>query len=898
MPQYKHKYFVISLAILSIFLGIVFFVGDVWAQGPNLGLGYVENTGLEAPAEPDVRVLIANIVRYVLTFVGLIAVIFIIYAGFLWMTSNGDPAKVDRARKTLLNAASGLIVVILSFALVTFFINLWSDFTSSTYGNGKSKPGRVYNGIGAIGNCSIETVFPEPGQTDVARNTALIATFREPVDPDTICQAIVDDGICDNEPIIADRFRLFEKGMGDSCEYDSDTDTWINCDISNITEVLVSSTDNKTFFFLPVSYLGSESANVWHTAYLSNEILLLEDSRPVFDTCAKDYYNWSFEVSNRVDLEPPIVKEGGIFPPADNLQDISTPVSSVQAEGLIAVSATKNPAALIDASATNPVAQGTSPEATLSNLNIRHSQTGTLLIAAENEGDSVAVRNQDTNALLGAYYLSGNSVEIEGLFNLEFASYPDEGDAWIVTVAAYSSADTLRVGSITYNFVDAVDDDHEILAGTDFAANQANIIDAINNGPHPDVEALADAAGVRIRARRAGVSGNSILLAENSEALNIDQVMSGGLNASVSLTTQDLSDKPRNAVIQINFNEAVNPLTLSGEAQDLQDYIRVVCVSGNCSGDGIFSCVGGNCVEGQFAVSNQYRTVEFISNNECGVNSCGEPVYCLPESSNLRIEIIAAQLEECVNCAAKNPYTDCQADANGDSHCYNAANSTFHPLSSLSLMNGVMDMAMNSLDGNRSEDAEGPMAFFDQNSPSENGDNFEWSFWISSEFDISSPQINLPATKGEILTAGDTDGTIPANSDTKVSLTDPLIINFNKLMMSSTLTTGSKTVRGVLGETKHRLINLKNFNSYPTGYWVASENQHIGIEDNEPEWTRVELRHTEFGNSMTYRAQVGSGVKDIYQNCYMPSAGPACWNADADNPTCCSGALNEESDCD
>lgn len=44
-------------------------------------------------------------------------------------------------------------------------------------------------------------------------------------------------------------------------------------------------------------------------------------------------------------------------------------------------------------------------------------------------------------------------------------------------------------------------------------------------------------------------------------------------------------------------------------------------------------------VSGRFVISNQYQTLEFIPNVECGVNACGDKIYCLPASSSIAVEL-------------------------------------------------------------------------------------------------------------------------------------------------------------------------------------------------------------------------------------------------------------------
>lgn len=65
---------------------------------------------------------VLNILNAIILVSGLIAVIFVIIGGISYMTSTGDPAKVKKAKDTILYACIGLAVCVLSFAIVNFVI--------------------------------------------------------------------------------------------------------------------------------------------------------------------------------------------------------------------------------------------------------------------------------------------------------------------------------------------------------------------------------------------------------------------------------------------------------------------------------------------------------------------------------------------------------------------------------------------------------------------------------------------------------------------------------------------------------------------------------------------------------------------------------------------------------
>ena len=66
---------------------------------------------------------ITDIVKFVVGFLGVIAVIVIIWAGWTYVTSAGASDKVMLAKRTILYAIIGLVVTIMAGAIVAFVVN-------------------------------------------------------------------------------------------------------------------------------------------------------------------------------------------------------------------------------------------------------------------------------------------------------------------------------------------------------------------------------------------------------------------------------------------------------------------------------------------------------------------------------------------------------------------------------------------------------------------------------------------------------------------------------------------------------------------------------------------------------------------------------------------------------
>lgn len=53
----------------------------------------------------------------------MVAIGYIIYAGFLYMTSNGEPDRAKGAKDTILNALIGLVITVVATGIVSFIGN-------------------------------------------------------------------------------------------------------------------------------------------------------------------------------------------------------------------------------------------------------------------------------------------------------------------------------------------------------------------------------------------------------------------------------------------------------------------------------------------------------------------------------------------------------------------------------------------------------------------------------------------------------------------------------------------------------------------------------------------------------------------------------------------------------
>lgn len=77
---------------------------------------------LGATASTSLPTMIGNLINVILSVMGIIFVLLIVYAGILYMQGGQDEGKIKKAKGLILNAIVGLVIVIAAFAISSFII--------------------------------------------------------------------------------------------------------------------------------------------------------------------------------------------------------------------------------------------------------------------------------------------------------------------------------------------------------------------------------------------------------------------------------------------------------------------------------------------------------------------------------------------------------------------------------------------------------------------------------------------------------------------------------------------------------------------------------------------------------------------------------------------------------
>lgn len=175
------------------------------------------------------------------------------------------------------------------------------------------------------------------------------------------------------------------------------------------------------------------------------------------------------------------------------------------------------------------------------------------------------------------------------------------------------------------------------------------------------------------------------------------------------------TESPKNTVIQIFFNDAMDPTGIQGTFSAANSHYVL-------SGNNIFLKSEKSTLPlGTMRLTNGYKTLEFTPSIQCGVNACGGKIYCLP--------------------VCDKPGVNCQTDP------YDIllkAARTFSGTSFESIpFSGVMDVAGNALDSSdpyadKPKSATTTLPVFNK---WKEPDNYFWNFNVKNELDLTAPYL-------------------------------------------------------------------------------------------------------------------------------------------------------------
>jgi len=298
----------------------------------------------------------------------------------------------------------------------------------------------------------------------------------------------------------------------------------------------------------------------------------------------------------------------------------------------------------------------------------------------------------------------------------------------------------------------------------------------------------------------------------------------------------------KDSVIKINFSEPIDPSTVQGFLNSGVGGFDNILINNSSS-------TPATTVTGTWKISNGYKTVEFIPEEACGQNSCGQTKYCLP-----------------VTCTLADPYCTKTFSA-----LVRTAEPTRNPDAPFEAVpfTGVYDLAFNGLDNRSNNPVSGAYSLNKPQIPAgdhkiislgeKTPDNEFWSFNIKNEMDNKNPYIvSILPTKDSANVVGDADVKIKFSKELLYSsIGNVQLVEYPAHVCADNAinTTTPCVLTGPLDDI-----------------WFRT------LADTENNQTELSINHRVFGPNgldLFYFPMIPHTLQDSNQNCFYPGFGPA-----------------------
>ena len=301
------------------FLVIIFLFPKIGFTQDDFGVSDVDT----ALGGGDIKQVISNIIDIFLGFLGILSTIIILYGGFLWMTAKGVVEQIDKAKKIIINGIIGLIIIMSAYAIASFVLRSLIGEGDDISSSGSYSPGSGYTG-GGLGAGVLESHYPVRNATGIVKNTNIFVTFKEPINiQDFIIQDCNHIGGEYVDCVSNDYIKLIHND--------------IQLDEGDL--MIKYSEDKKVFEFNPYGDSDTHLESDGNTEYQ----MVLDSLETVdgVDVFFSGVYDWSFTVTNDIDLIPPEVSfvipdDGSLNNPRNSIVQInfSESVNPITAAGI------------------------------------------------------------------------------------------------------------------------------------------------------------------------------------------------------------------------------------------------------------------------------------------------------------------------------------------------------------------------------------------------------------------------------------------------------------------------------------------------------------------------------------------------------------------------------------
>ncbi len=111
--------------IILLILFFIIFTSPVLAVNLQSSSGFLSTAagkaGFDVAATPES--IIAKVINAVLSLLGVVFLVLMVYGGFMWMTARGNDQQIEKAKGIITAAIIGVVVVVSAYAITYFVVS-------------------------------------------------------------------------------------------------------------------------------------------------------------------------------------------------------------------------------------------------------------------------------------------------------------------------------------------------------------------------------------------------------------------------------------------------------------------------------------------------------------------------------------------------------------------------------------------------------------------------------------------------------------------------------------------------------------------------------------------------------------------------------------------------------
>jgi len=275
---------------------------------PNISSAQILVPNVDYLSTGSIEEIAGTVIQLVLGLLGLIALVIVLYAGFMWMTSAGNEEKISQAKKMLVAGVIGLVIILASYAITSFILGAIQEGTNGGGGGQVCTPNECTgcyrcnaDGTSSYYDSTCSTCGSQNGET---YNFSVIV--NSPTGSNVSLCSLIQvkfNNIVDETTVISQNFGLYDCGEnscnGDLVGRDNLTPNGQFIIEEDIIQFILGEDYEQEHYY---------AVNIIHDGITDEdgEALLV------------DYY-WEFKTGDETDTEPPIV---ALVFPEDNQEEV------------------------------------------------------------------------------------------------------------------------------------------------------------------------------------------------------------------------------------------------------------------------------------------------------------------------------------------------------------------------------------------------------------------------------------------------------------------------------------------------------------------------------------------------------------------------------------------------